>query len=134
MNAAARTELFETLHTLGKEADQRAAEIEANRRLPDDIADRLKASGVLKLWTAEAYGGHQATISDLLDATETLSYYDGATGWVAMVTGTASLMSGYLAPDAAQEIYGPANAMIGGLAAPMGKAVRVEGGDRKSVV
>ena len=117
MDLDQKATLTDKLHRLGKEANQRAAEIEALRRLPDDIAQKIKESGVLKLWTAEAYGGYQAPIHDLLDATETLSYYEGSTGWVAMVTGTASLMSGYLSAEAAQEIYGPDQAMVGGLAA-----------------
>ena len=72
------------------QANARSAEIEAKRCLPDDIAQAIIDSGVLRLWIAKAYGGYQASISALLDATETLAYYDGSTGWMAMVTGTAS--------------------------------------------
>ena len=125
-------QMLASLHELGRQADARTAEIEAKRCLPDDIAQGIIDSGVLRLWTAQAYGGYQAPVSALLDATETLAYYDGSTGWVAMVTGTASLMSGFLPSETAGEIFGDAKAMVGGLAAPMGKATRVEGGLRVS--
>lgn len=125
-----KTDLTKRLHQIGQMASERSAEIEAGRQLPEDIAQALIDSGVLRLWTASAYNGYQATIGDLLDSTETLAYYDGATGWVAIVTGTAALMSGFLPQSSAQEIFAPADAMVGGLAAPMGTAIRVDGGLR----
>jgi len=126
------SQLSKRLHEIGKDADSRTAEIEDLRRLPDDIAQALKDSGVLRLWTAKEYGGHEAHINAMLDATETLSYYDGSTGWVAMVTGTASLTSGFMQPEAGQRIFGDAGSMVGGLAAPMGMAQQVDGGLRVS--
>ena len=130
MVAEQKTELLERLKQIGQQADRRAEEIEAQRRLPDDIAQAVIESGVLRLWIAKAYGGFEAPVADLLDAVETLAYHDGATGWVAMVTGTASLTSGFLPPAVGQEIFGHPRAMVGGLAAPMGRAVAVEGGLR----
>ena len=126
------SQLLKRLHEIGKDADSRTAEIEDLRRLPDDIAQSLKDSGVLRLWTAKEYGGHEAHINAMLDATETLSYYDGSTGWVAMVTGTASLTSGFMQPEAGQRIFGDAGSMVGGLVAPMGMAQQVDGGLRVS--
>ena len=122
--------LTKRLHELGAEADRRAVEIDDQRVLPTDIAEAMIDSGVLRLWVAEAYGGMQATVADLLDAVETLAYYNGSLGWVAAVTGTAAYNSGYLVPEVAHAIFDDPKGMTGGLAAPMGTAVQEPGGLR----
>ena len=88
--------LIPQLEAIGKAAEARRVEIETQRKIPDDIIQQLKASGVLRLWTAKAYGGHQAHVLDLLEAIQTLAYFNGSIAWIAAVTGTASLASGYL--------------------------------------
>ena len=118
----------EALITLGKKAEERRNEIEAKGNLPKDIAAALKQTGVLRLWVAKAYGGEEADLLALINAIQTLAYYNGSVAWVASVTGTGSLTSGYLQPDFAQEAFGAADAMLGGFAAPVGKAKRVDGG------
>jgi alkylation response protein AidB-like acyl-CoA dehydrogenase len=120
--------LIPQLEAIGKAAETRRVEIETQRKIPEDIIQQLKASGTLRLWVAQAYGGHQAHVLDLLEAIQTLAYYNGSIAWIAAVTGTASLASGYLNPKAAQTIFGASDAMTGGWAAPAGKAKIVEGG------
>ncbi|NJL11899.1 MAG: hypothetical protein HC913_02070 [Microscillaceae bacterium] len=126
------THLAEPLQNLAQEAETRSREIDELRALPADLMGRLKASSVLRLWVAQAYGGHQATVLDLLQAIETCAYYNGSLAWIVAVTGTAALGSGYLPPEAAQAIFGPSDAMTGGWAAPVGQARRVAGGLRVS--
>lgn len=116
------------LIALGKKAEARRAEIETNGNLPKDIAAALKETGVLRLWVAKAYGGKEADLLALINALQTLAYYNGSVAWVASVTGTGSLTSGYLQPDFGQEAFGAADAMLGGFAAPVGRAKRVDGG------
>lgn len=123
-------QFVENLQQIGKAADKRALELETKRSLPPDLAEAIIDSGAIRLWVAEAYGGYQAPVAVLLDAVELLSYYNGSLGWVAMVTGTAALNSGYLAPDAAHQIFADPKGMTGGLAAPMGTAVQEENGLR----
>lgn len=120
--------LLARLTTIGKEAEARREEIEANRCLPHDIIQEVKASGVLKLWVAKEYGGSEAHILDLLEAVQTCAYHNGSLGWVVAVTGTAGLCAGYLPNEDAAEIFGSPEAMVGGWAAPVGKALRVDGG------
>ncbi|MEM7118338.1 MAG: acyl-CoA dehydrogenase family protein [Chloroflexota bacterium] len=122
--------LMAKLVELGQEAEQRRAEIEAARVLPDDLVQKLKETAVLKLWVAQKYGGQQAPVSALTNAVQTLAYYEGSLAWVAMVTGTGALISGYLDEANGEAIFGRWDAMTGGWAAPAGKAKRVEGGLR----
>ncbi|MEM7331886.1 MAG: acyl-CoA dehydrogenase family protein [Chloroflexota bacterium] len=123
-------EFTKRLHQIGRAADTRALEIENKRSLPPDIAEVLLESGVIRLWVAERYGGAQASVESLLDAVETLAYYNGSLAWVAMVTGTAALNSGFLSEEVGHIIFDDPMGMTGGLAAPMGTAVPVAGGLR----
>lgn len=122
------TSILPQLEAIGKAAEKRRVEIETQRKIPNDIIQQLKSSGVLRLWIARAYGGHQAHVLDLLEAIHTLAFYNGSIAWIAAVTGTASLASGYVNPQTAQTIFGAEDAMTGGWAAPAGKAKKVEGG------
>jgi len=116
------------LHQLGKAAEAQRTTIEENRVLPTDLATQLKETGILRIWVAKEQGGQEKDIIALMDAIQTLAYYNGSLAWVAAVTGTGSLVSGYLTPIIAQEVFGDTSAMLGGFAAPVGKAEKVEGG------
>ncbi len=116
------------LQELGASAEQQNSSILQNRFVPDELVNQLKDSGAFRLWVAEAYGGVQSHILDLMQAVQTLSYYNGSLGWILGVTGTAALSSGYLPAEVAHKIYGHPRALTGGWAAPVGRAKRVEGG------
>lgn len=116
------------LGEVGADADARAAEIRAARCLPGDLVARLVDTGVFRTWVPEAYGGPGGTAMDLYDAIETLAYQEASAGWVVMVAGTTALVSGFLAPAWAQEIYGDPRAVTAGFAAPVGRARPVDGG------
>lgn len=120
--------MYESLIAIGKDAEARRPEIEQLLNLPDDLVDRLKGSGVLRLWVSKRDGGLESHLKTLTQAVQTLAYYEGSTGWVAMVTGTGSLISGYLDDEVGSEIFGRPNAMSGGWAAPAGRAKKVDGG------
>lgn len=121
-------DFFSQLEVIGKKTESRVKEINQNRCLPDDLVQELKILGAFRLWVAQEYGGLQSHVLDLMQAVQTLSYYNGSLGWVLGVTGTAALGSGYLKQEAAQEIFGKTNSLTGGWAAPVGKAQKVEGG------
>ena len=118
------------LERVGSEADRRAAETEALRRLPDDLAAMVVDTGLLRQWVAARYGGAEADIPTVLDAIETLAFHDGSTAWFAMIGATTGLASGYLPEHWAHTIYGDPRAVTGGFAMPSGSALPVDGGLR----
>lgn len=113
---------------VGKKAESRKVEIEQLRVLPNDLAAELKSTGVLRLWVNKANGGLQSDIRSLIHAVQTLAYYNGSLAWIASVTGTGSLISGYLQKNISKAIFGDKDAMLGGFAAPVGRAKKVDGG------
>jgi alkylation response protein AidB-like acyl-CoA dehydrogenase len=116
------------LHAIGLDADARAGEIRALRRLPDDIAGRLIASRVFATWVPACYGGLGGSAMDLFDAVEQLAWHHASVAWCAMIGGTTALSSGFLSPAWAREIYGDPRTMSGGFAGPAGRARPVAGG------
>lgn len=116
------------------EAAARAEEIEGLRRLPADLAGRLRADGLMHLFLPAELGGPGLPPARGLAAIRRLAQADGATGWCAMIASTTALTGGWLAPEAARDIFAPAEDGLpptaGGVYAPLGRAVAAGDGWR----
>ena len=106
----------------------RAAETEAARRLPADLAAQIAAAGLFRMAVPRRLGGAEAPLADIVAALEILGAADAATGWCAMIAGTTALGSAYLPDPWSAEIFGDPMTISGGVFAPMGKAI-VDGDD-----
>lgn len=111
-----------------RRADERSTEIEAARRLPQDIVDGLIDANAMRVWIPARYGGVEGSVQDMVDALELAGYHDGATAWCIMIANTTALNSGYLEPAFAEEIFGDPRAVTGGFGMPAGTGVAVDGG------
>ena len=101
----------------------RAAEIEAARRLPADLAADMAAAGLFRMAVPKGLGGAEAPPAEIFAVLETLGAADAATGWCAMIAGTTALSSAWLPAPHAAEVFGNPLGISGGVFAPMGKAV-----------
>jgi alkylation response protein AidB-like acyl-CoA dehydrogenase len=108
----------------------RRGEIEQARRLPRDIADAFRETGMFSLSIPRAIGGQAAPPADILQAIEAVATADGSTGWCAMIGIANNLAAGYMNEPGAQEVFADPKAPSAGIAAPAGAAVRVDGGVR----
>lgn len=111
-------------------AAERAVEIEELRRLPPDIAQQLVEAGLFRFCIPHELGGVEGHPAELVRMIEALSRGDAAVGWCLMIGATTAVGAAYLPADEARTIYGPADAVTGGVYAPRGKAVAVDGGYR----
>jgi indole-3-acetate monooxygenase len=59
-----------------------AGSAEHNRVMAPEIMEALVASGLMRMWVPEAYGGLEADTNESLDVMEQLARIDAATGWV----------------------------------------------------
>jgi alkylation response protein AidB-like acyl-CoA dehydrogenase len=105
---------------------------ERGRRVPAELVAALARAGLFRLCVPRSLGGGETDVATLLAAIETVASADGSTGWVVMIGATTGLVSAFLPDDAAREIYGPDDAITGGVVAPRGKATVVDGGYRVS--
>lgn len=111
------------IKALAPEISERAADIEAARRLPRDLADKLSATGAFRMLVPKDLGGMEAEPMAALEVIEAAARADSSTGWCVMIASTTSATSAFLPPEIGREIYGTSDAITGGVFAPMGKAV-----------
>ena len=130
MSQSSGSDVITALRALHDGIAGRAEEIEQTRHLPSDIAASLTRTGVFKLTIPKAIGGVEGSVLELMTAIEEMAQADAATGWCVMISGTSGLTAAYLKPDVAQKIHGADDAVTGGIFAPRGKAIKVDGGYR----
>ena len=123
-------DLLQRARDLGPTLAERSERIEAHRTLPDDVVADLTDAGLFRLLTPADLGGPELDVATAIDVIAEVSRHDGAAGWCVMIAGTTSLQAGFLPLDVATLIFGPADSCVGGDAAPVGRAVAVDGGLR----
>ena len=109
-----------------------SARIEAARNLPPEVVETLVRDGFTRLCVPRSLGGPELHPAALAQVLETLSAGDASAGWCAMIASTSSVLAAWLEPAVARLVYGPADAISGGVFAPRGAAKRVAGGFRVS--
>ena len=116
---------------LAPEITARAAEIEAARRLPPDLVERLKSIGLFQMFVPRSHGGLELDLPAGLDVMKALTRLDGSIGWLAIVAGVGGLFAAAARPELYQQIYqdGP-DVAICGSSQPAGTAERVADGYR----
>jgi alkylation response protein AidB-like acyl-CoA dehydrogenase len=107
----------------------RSAEIEALRRLPDDLVAQLRAAGFFRMGHSRAKSGPQMTLPQHLEVIEVLAEADPSAGWCVKI-GTDSGIIAELLPPAASARLLPHPDMVtaGQFTAGRGRLQRVEGG------
>jgi len=108
----------------------RSAEIEAARHLPQDLVQELTRAGIFRMMIPETYGGLELHPALSFQVLEALSRADGATGWSAMIGAATALTAAWLPEPVGRAIFSAPDVITGGVAAPLGRAERVEGGHR----
>lgn len=107
-----------------------AAQIEQDRRLPAALVEAFARAGLFRLCVPHAFGSVEADPDTIVRTIEAVAAADGSAGWCVMIAATSGVLSAYLVDDVAREIYGSSDAITGGVYAPQGKAVAVDGGYR----
>lgn len=100
----------------------RAADTEAQRRLPADLAAELAQAGLFRMLVPTSLGGAEVDVATLFTTLEQLGRADAATGWCVMIGGTTALISAWLPMEHAREIWADPGVITGGVFAPMGRA------------
>ena len=134
---------LDTVSTRARDLDQMAGELaalagrlapeaEKLRRLPDELVDRLRASGLLRAGAPATTGAAEAPPAVTLRLAETVARGDASAGWCVSIAATSSLLGGWLEPDGLAEVFGNPDNVAAGVWAPRGAARRVDGGYRVS--
>jgi alkylation response protein AidB-like acyl-CoA dehydrogenase len=108
-----------------------ADQIERERRLPPPLVTALHEAGFFRLLLPRALGGAELDPASFVQITETLAAADASAAWVVCQTTGCSMVSAYLAPDAAREIFGNGGVLAWG-PPERSQAVVADGGYRLS--
>ena len=109
-------------------ARELAAETERERRLPDELVQRLRASGLFRAGAPATVGAPEASPGVTLRCAETVAEGDASAGWCVSIAATSSLLGGWLPADGLSEVFGDPDRVAAGVWAPRGRGRRVPGG------
>ncbi len=104
----------------------RSAEIEAERRLPRDLADGLAALGLMRLLTPRSCGGPELHPAEFFRVVERVARADASAAWCSFISSTSALVAAWLPPATARPLFGRDDLRCAGVYAPRGRA-RPEG-------
>ena len=104
----------------------RSREFEAQRALPQEVADMLAEAGLYRLLTPEALGGHEAPPASFYLVIEQLARADAAAAWCCFISCTSALLAAYLPEDSAARLFSRPDLKLAGVFAPRGRAVAAE--------
>ncbi len=102
---------------------------EVERRIAPEVYEALRDSGLLRIWTPAAFGGHELHPVDGLRVIKRLSEIDGAVGWNLNQHAAVTTLSTW-AVDGLDEIFSDPDAGFAGVFWPAGAATEVDGGFR----
>ena len=110
-----------------------ADQAEAERHLPTALVDAMASAGLFRMCVPRTFGGGEVHAATMVCAIEEVAHADGSAGWCAMIAATSGVLSAYLPDAMAAQIYGATRDVVtGGVFAPHGKAIAVDGGYRVS--
>src|SRR5437870_2655608 len=98
----------------------RAAEAEQAGRLHADVVEAIRGTGANRLFIPTELGGWAASPRRSVEVVEEIAAVDGSTGWCAAIGLGSNLFSGYLAKDAAAEVFADPDAANASMFAPAG--------------
>lgn len=124
--------ILEAARALVPRLQERSDEIEQTRRLPFDVVDALRSTGVFRAGFSAAQGGPGLTSAEQVEIVEALSYANAAAGWCAMIGMDSGVYAGYLDDTVVREMFPTLDLVTAGMLAPVGRADRVPGGFRLS--
>ncbi|HEY4351698.1 MAG TPA: acyl-CoA dehydrogenase family protein, partial [Paraburkholderia sp.] len=120
MNAVVQRMLSE-IQDLSSDIAARAAQIEAERRLPADLVQTLRSIGVFRMYVPRSHGGLELDIESAMTVVSALCRIDSSIGWLAGLGSTAPLFATRLPRKVFDEMYshGP-DVIVAGAVQPTG--------------
>ena len=105
-----------------------ADEIDSARRLPTELVEALRHSGLLRAGAPVEVDALELPAGAALRCAEEVARGDASAGWCVSIGITSTLLVAYLPPASRDELFGGGRGLAAGVWAPQGKARRVPGG------
>ena len=111
---------------------QQRALFDFERRISQNVYDKLAEAGLFRLWLPEALGGPALSPIEFLIVVEAAAALDGSIGWIVGNGGGMSRAGGYLPETTARQWFSDSTAFVASSTASVGEAVQEDGGFRIS--
>lgn len=120
--ATASEAVLTAIDALAPTVADRAADVEAARRLPPDLLRLLVDAGCFRLLLPASHGGAGADLAQATRASETLARADGSVGWTTMIGSTAWCDLVHLPRATFDAVFADPDTIIAGVINPSGSA------------
>ncbi|OBJ47062.1 acyl-CoA dehydrogenase family protein [Mycobacterium sp. 1423905.2] len=113
---------------IGVAAQTFSAQIDHDRRLPDELLAQLNEAGLLRATMPREVDALELAPGPALRCAEAVARGDTSAGWCVSIAITSALLVAYLPPAARDEMFGGGQGVAAGVWAPRGRAKSVGGG------
>ncbi|MFN3370295.1 MAG: acyl-CoA dehydrogenase family protein [Sphingomonadaceae bacterium] len=113
---------LEQARALAPRIAARAAEMEAVRRLPADLAADMASAGLFRIALPKGLGGDELPPAGIVEVIEAVAEADASAGWCVMIGSTTAVSLAWLPRAEAGAIAATPGLITGGVFAPMGRA------------
>jgi indole-3-acetate monooxygenase len=123
-------DIYANARALAGYLKEKSREIDDARRLPAEVAARLRDAGMFRLMMPKEWGGPELSPTEQVEVIEELAKANASAAWCVMIGCDSGFFAGYLDDTAGREIYPRLDMATAGSILPAGKAERVDGGFR----
>ena len=124
-----RDELLDQARAVGELAFSRREETERDRRIPDDVIDALRGTGLTKLIRHRKWGGAEADPMAFLEVGREISRASTSLGWIYALLGFHEWYMAFASEELQRDVWGnDPDAFICDSFAPVGQIERVADG------
>lgn len=123
-------DIYANARSLAGYLREKSDDIDAARRLPPEVAARLREAGMFRLMMPKAWGGPELSPAEQVEVIEQLAMANSSAAWCVMIGCDSGFFAGYLDDAAGREIYPRLDMATAGSILPNGRAERVDGGFR----
>jgi resorcinol 4-hydroxylase (FADH2) len=128
------SDLLTRARAIGALARERAQQTEADRRVGDDMIERMRQADLFRIMQPRAYGGLEHGFDVFAQVVAAIAGGCGSTGWVYGLLASHQWLIACFSKAAQDEVWHDRTALAAGTYAPVGQAVAVDGGYRLSGV
>ena len=123
-------QLLQTVEGMLPAIREAAADVDAQRTLPEWLIQRFADAGVFRMLLGKEHGGLEADPVTTAKVIEAISCANASAGWVAMILSIVpNWVVTYLEEDVSREFFQvDPPVLFGGTQVPHGRAVKTEGG------
>ena len=124
------SELVARSRVIAAIARERVRKTEADRRVSDEVIERMREADLFRIMQPRAYGGFEYGFEVFSQVVAAIANGCGSTGWVYGLLASHQWLIACFSRAAQDEVWRDRSALAAGTYAPVARAVTVEGGYR----